>query len=244
MKSIWALSLAVMALAGCGSQAPAPQPSAAAETLEAPIMGQEQQIVALGDSLFAGYGLEPGQSYPARLEAALRVRGINARIMNAGVSGDTTAGGLQRLGFTLNSLPQAPALVIISLGGNDMLRALPPEQTRANLDAILADLGKRKIKVLLLGMLSAPNLGLDYRAKFDTIYPALAKKHGAALVPFFLQPVVGRPELIQPDHVHPTLPGIDLLVGSTVDAVVKALPKSSSPIEPETTAKPAPAPPR
>ncbi len=224
MKSIWALSLAVLALAGCGSQAPVPQPSAAAEALEAPIMGQELKIVALGDSLFAGYGLEPGQSYPARLEAALRARGINARIMNAGVSGDTTAGGLQRLGFTLNSLPQAPALAIISLGGNDMLRALPPEQTRANLDAILTEMGKRKIKVLLLGMLSAPNLGADYRAKFDPIYPALAKKHGAALVPFFLQPVVGKPELIQADHIHPTLPGIDLLVWSTVEEVAKALP--------------------
>ena len=227
MKSIWALSLAVLALAGCGSPAPAPQPSATEAAPVIPVMGQEQQIVALGDSLFAGYGLEPGQSYPARLEAALRARGINARIMNAGVSGDTTAGGLQRLGFTLNSLPQAPVLVIISLGGNDMLRGLPPQQTRANLDAILTELGKRKIKAVLLGMLSAPNLGADYRAKFDPIYPALAKKHDAALVPFFLQPLIGRPDLIQPDHIHPTLPGIDLMVGSTVEQVAGALPKSA-----------------
>ena len=237
MKSIWALLFAVLALAGCGSPAPeasdseaVPQTAKASATEAAPaipVMGPEQQIVALGDSLFAGYGLEPGQSYPARLEAALRTRGINAQIMNAGVSGDTTAGGLQRLGFTLNSLPQAPALVIISLGGNDMLRGLPPPQTRANLDAILTELGKRKIKVLLLGMLSAPNLGADYRAKFDPIYPALAKKHGAALVPFFLQPLIGRPDLIQPDHIHPTLPGIDLMVGSTVEQVAKALPKSA-----------------
>ena len=227
MKSIWALSFAVLALAGCGSPAPAPQASDSDAAPEIPVMGQEQQIVALGDSLFAGYGLEPGQSYPARLEAALRARGINARIMNAGVSGDTTAGGLQRLGFTLNSLPQAPALVIISLGGNDMLRGLPPQQTRANLDAILAELGKRKIKAVLLGMLSAPNLGADYRAKFDPIYPALAKKHDAALVPFFLQPLIGRPDLIQPDHIHPTLPGIDLMVGSTVEQVAGALPKSA-----------------
>ena len=227
MKSIWALSLAVLALAGCGSPAPAPQPSATEAAPVIPVMGQEQQIVALGDSLFAGYGLEPGQSYPARLEAALRARGINARIMNAGVSGDTSAGGLQRLAFTLNSLPQAPALVSISLGGNDMLRGLPPQQTRANLDAILTELGKRKIKAVLLGMLSAPNLGAEYRAKFDPIYPALAKKHGAALVPFFLQPLIGRPELIQPDHIHPALAGIDLMVGSTVAAVAGALPKSA-----------------
>ena len=98
--------------------------------------------------------------------------------------------------------------------------------TKANLDAILAELGKRKIKAVLLGMLSAPNLGADYRAKFDPIYPALAKKHEAALVPFFLQPLIDKPELIQPDHIHPTLPGIDLLVGSTVAAVAEALPKS------------------
>ena len=232
MKLIWPLSLAVLALAGCKEDRPVPVANASEAAPPAPVIGPELKIVALGDSLFAGYGLEPGQSYPARLEAALRARGINARIMNAGVSGDTTAGGLQRLGFTLNSLPEPPALVVISLGGNDMLRALPPEQTRANLDAILAELGKRKIKVLLLGMLSAPNLGAEYRSKFDPIYPALAKKHGAALVPFFLQPVVGRPELIQPDHIHPTLPGIDLLVGSTIDQVAGALPSPAAPKSP------------
>ena len=229
MKLIWALSLAVLALAGCKEGRPVPQASASEAAPEAPLMGPELKILALGDSLFAGYGLEPGQSYPARLETALRARGINARIMNAGVSGDTTAGGLQRLAFTLNSQPEPPVLVIISLGGNDMLRGLPPEQTRANLDAILTELDKRKITALLLGMLSAPNLGADYRAKFDPIYPALASRHRAALVPFFLQPVVGKPELIQADHIHPTLPGIDLLVGSTVEAVAGALPKSSSP---------------
>ncbi len=229
MKLIWALSLAVLVLAGCKEGRPVPQASASEAAPEAPLMGPELKILALGDSLFAGYGLEPGQSYPARLETALRARGINARIMNAGVSGDTTAGGLQRLAFTLNSQPEPPVLVIISLGGNDMLRGLPPEQTRANLDAILTELDKRKITALLLGMLSAPNLGADYRAKFDPIYPALASRHRAALVPFFLQPVVGKPELIQADHIHPTLPGIDLLVGSTVEAVAGALPKSSSP---------------
>ncbi len=221
--------LAAIALAGCNEAAKAPAPAASAAAPEAPVMGPEQKLVALGDSLFAGYGLEPGQSYPTRLEAALRARGVNARIMNAGVSGDTTAGGLQRLAFTLDSLPQPPVLIIISLGGNDMLRGLPPEQTRANLNAMLTDLDKRKIPVLLLGMLSAPNLGADYRAKFDPIYPQLAQQHGAALVPFFLQPLIGRPELIQPDHIHPTLSGIDLLVGSTVDQVAMALPKSTAP---------------
>ena len=214
-------------LGACGQSAPAPAPteSAAAEALpELPVMGPQVQVLALGDSLFAGYGLEPGESYPARLEAALRARGINAAILNAGVSGDTTAGGLQRLDFTLNSMKEPPALAIISLGGNDMLRALPPEQTRQNLDAILTTLGERKVKVVLLGMLSPPNLGADYRKAFDPIYPALAKKHGATLVPFFLQPLIGRPDLLQADNIHPTLPGIDKLVAATVDDVAKAVP--------------------
>lgn len=231
MKWIQAAALALsLAVAACHQQqpaAPAEQSQSDAAT-QVPVMGRELRIVALGDSLFAGYGLEPGQSYPAHLEAALRARGINARITNAGVSGDTTAGGLERLDFTLNSLPQSPDLVIISLGGNDMLRSLPPEQTRANLDAILGKLKARKVPVLLLGMLAAPNLGQEYRGKFDPIYPTLAKQHGAALVPFFLQPLMGKPELVQADHIHPTLQGIDLLVAATVDQVAKALPKDAA----------------
>jgi acyl-CoA thioesterase-1 len=221
MKLYWLASL--LLLAGCGSETPVRQPSAEAAALPAP-QGEEIQILALGDSLFAGYGLEPGQSYPARLEAALRARGINARIANAGVSGDTTAGGLQRLEFALNGQAKAPQLVIISLGGNDMLRGLAPAETRANLDAILTKLGERKIKALLCGMLAAPNLGADYRDRFDPIYPELAKKHDAALVPFFLQPLLGKPELVQADRIHPTLAGIDLMVADTVDVVAGALP--------------------
>jgi acyl-CoA thioesterase-1 len=189
-------------------------------------MGPERRILALGDSLFAGYGLSPGEGYPERLETALRARGINARITNAGVSGDTTAGGRQRLGFVLGSMNPAPEVAVISLGGNDMLRGLPPRETRANLDAILAELKAKGIKPVLLGMLSAPNLGADYAGQFNPIYPALAKKHGAALVPFFLQPLIDKPQLIQQDHIHPTAPGIELLVGDTIDEVAEALPKT------------------
>jgi acyl-CoA thioesterase-1 len=231
-KSIRAVAtpaLLAIALAGCGKAAPDAAPSAAAsESAPAlpPVMGKEMRLVALGDSLFAGYGLDPGQSYPARLEAALRGRGINARIMNAGVSGDTTAGGLERLDFTLNSLPQPPALVIISLGGNDMLRGLPPEQTRANLDAILGKLKARKVPVMLLGMIAAPNLGKDYAGKFNPIYPALAKQYDARLVPFFLQPLIGKPALVQADHIHPTAPGVELLVADTAGEVAAALPSN------------------
>lgn len=225
MKRIWASVIVVLALAACRAEAPVPQPSAEAATLPAP-QGAQVPILALGDSLFAGYGLEPGQSYPARLEAALRAKGINARVANAGVSGDTTAGGLQRLDFALNGQATPPTLVIISLGGNDMLRGLSPAETHANLDAILGKLDERRIKVLLLGMLAAPNLGADYRQAFDPIYPALAKKHHAALVPFFLQPLIGKPQLVQADRIHPTLEGIDLLVADTVDEVAGALPTS------------------
>lgn len=223
-------ALLALALAGCGSEAPVAAPSASAAVDAAPlpmVTGAQQRIVALGDSLFAGYGLEPGQSYPARLEAALRARGINAKIMNAGVSGNTTADGLQRLDFTLNSNAAPPALVLISLGGNDMLRGLPPEQTRANLEAILAKLKERKVPAVLMGMIAAPNLGADYAGKFNPIYPALAKKYDAALVPFFLQPLLDKPDLVQADRIHPTAPGVDLMVRDTVDAVAKALPKSA-----------------
>ncbi len=230
------LALCLLA-AGCGSADPAPAPTAALATgAQAagegepdlpPVMGPERRIVALGDSLFAGYGLSPGQSYPARLETALRGRGINARIMNAGVSGDTTSGGLQRIDFTLGSNPQPTALVIISLGGNDMLRGVPPEETRANLEAILAKLKDRKIPVLMLGMIAAPNMGGDFSGRFNPIYPALAQKYGAGLVPFFLQPLLGKPDLVQADRIHPTAPGIDLMVADTIDDVVKALPAAA-----------------
>lgn len=231
-------ALLALLLAGCGSaderQAAAPSPAPTASAAMS-VMGESVAVLAFGDSLLTGYGLENGESYPARLEAALRARGINARIANAGVSGDTTAAGLQRLAFTLGSQQVNPKLAIVSLGGNDMLRGLPPEETRANLDAILSELRRRGIEVVLLGMLAAPNLGRDYAARFDPIYPQLAKKHGATLVPFFLQPLMDRPELIQPDHVHPTAAGLDALVGATVDTVAGEIGEVSPPV---------PAPPR
>ena len=179
--------------------------------------------MALGDSLFTGYGLDEGESYPDLLESALRARGINARIVNAGVSGDTSAAGADRLAFALDAQPSPPQLVVISLGGNDMLRAIPPQQTRANLDRILAELDKRGIDALLLGMLAAPNLGESYEREFNGIYPALARKYDAELVPFFLQSVIDKPELIQADRIHPTRAGIDAMVADTVDEVAAAL---------------------
>ena len=231
MKLYWAV-LPVLLLAACDSSdtppAPPPSQSSADAPPEIPVMGAERRILAFGDSLFTGYRLKPGEGYPERLEAALRARGINARIANAGLSGDTTAGGLQRLKFTLDNQPAKPDLVVISLGGNDMLRGLPASATRANLDAILAELGRRQIRVLLLGMLAAPNLGADYARDFNTIYPALARKHDAALVPFFLQAVIDKPELRQADHIHPTRQGIEELVAATAVDVAKALPPAAA----------------
>jgi acyl-CoA thioesterase-1 len=228
LVSLVLLAVSTLALAAC-DKAPAPPPAASESAADAPpaipVMGPERPILAFGDSLLAGYGLEDGESYPDRLEQALRARGVNAKIANAGVSGDTTAAGLQRLDFTLKSQAVKPELVIISLGGNDMLRSLPPAQTRQNLEAILKRLQAEKIRVVLLGMLAAPNLGKDYAANFNPIYPQLAQQYGAVLVPFFLQPVIDKPDLLQGDHVHPTAIGIDAIVAATVDDVADALPK-------------------
>jgi len=224
----FALIAGLVLLAGCDSKPPEPPPEArsAIETPpEIPVMGPERPILAFGDSLLAGYGLDNGESYPAQLETSLRAHGVNARMTNAGVSGDTTQAGLQRLAFTLDSMKAKPDLVIISLGGNDMLRGLPASQTRANLEAIIEKLKARKIPVLLLGMLAAPNLGKDYAKDFNPIYPQLARKYDVALVPFFLKPVIDQPDLVQKDHIHPTALGVEEMVAATLDDVEEALGK-------------------
>lgn len=228
LKQLWSI-IAVISLAACGSEAPAPEQvgntaSDAQAAPEMPVMGPERRILAFGDSLFAGYNLEQGESYPARLEAALRARGINARVSNAGVSGDTTAAALQRLAFTLDAQETPPELVIVEFGGNDLLRNLPPAETRANLAAMLDELAKRDIPALLMGMRAPPNLGADFQREFDGIYPALAEEYGVALVPFFIESVYDQPQLIQSDRIHPTAEGIETIVGATVDEVASALP--------------------
>ena len=154
----------------------------------------------------------------------MRGQGINARVIDAGVSGDTTAAGRQRIAFVLDNAAQVPDLAIVELGGNDMLRGITPDQTRENLSAILTELGERNIPVLLMGMRAPPNLGVQYQAEFDGLYPALAQQHGAALVPFFLEAVYDQPALIQQDRIHPTAEGVEALVAATSAAVVAALP--------------------
>ena len=228
MRTVVATAM-VLLMSACGAEAPVAQPSASPGIVARAPAGPERLVVAFGDSLYAGYGLKPGEAWPAKLQAALWEEGINAKLVNAGVSGDTTAAGRQRLTFLLDSLPRRPDLVIVGLGGNDMLRALPPAEARANLAAILSELDRRGIPAMLTGMLAAPNLGAVYARDFNAMYPALAKQYDAALVPFFMASVIDRPKLFQRDRVHPTAAGIDLIVADTVDAVAGELRKAAPP---------------
>ncbi len=167
------------------------------------------KIVALGDSLTAGYGLPDKDGFVPRLQAALAAKGIAATVANAGVSGDTASDGLSRLDW---SVPAGTNAVIVELGANDMLRGLKPEITRSALDAILQRLTARHITVLLCGMRAAPNLGAEYGRAFDRIYPELAAKYGVLLYPFFLDGVAANPSLTQADGMHPDAQGVGVIV--------------------------------
>ncbi len=219
----------ILLLAGCDRAPDRPlepaSPSAAkAAAVAQPVDGPERRILAFGDSLFAGFGVGLDNSYPAQLETALRAEGVNARVVNAGVSGDTSAAGRQRLEFTLDAQKPAPDLAILELGANDMLRALPPAETRANLVAMLDEFAERNIPVLLMGMRAPPNYGPEYQQAFDAIYAELGKRDGVTLVPFWLETIYQRPELFQADRLHPTTKGLGLLVEATKDQVEEALP--------------------
>lgn len=223
------MGAASLALAACQGEAPVPTDAGTARSTAAaaPLAGPELRVLAFGNSLFAGYGLaSPAESYPAQLEASLRADGRNVRIANAGVSGDTTAAGRQRLAFTLDSRPGKPDLVLLELGGNDLLRGLPPEQTRANLAAMLDELNRREIPVVLMSLRAPPNYGAKWQAQFDAIYPELARQYGATLVPFVTERVFADPGLIQADRIHPTRQGVAALVDATAGAVARALPKA------------------
>ncbi|MRX35450.1 arylesterase [Aminobacter sp. MDW-2] len=189
-------------------------------TTIAPVWAEPFKIVGFGDSLMAGYGLNPGESFPEKLEKALRNNGHDVVITNAGVSGDTTSGGLSRLDW---SVPDGTQLVILELGANDMLRGIDPALVEQNLDKMLARLRERKIEVLLAGMVAAPNLGHAYGEQFGTIYPRLAEKYGVTLYPFFLDGVAGDPKLLLEDGMHPTAEGIDRMVAKALPTVEKAV---------------------
>jgi len=175
-------------------------------------------IVALGDSLAAGFGLAAKDAFPAKLQAALAAKGIAATIVDAGVSGDTASGGLARLAW---SVPDDADGVIVELGANDALRGIDPAVPRKALDAILRRLKGRGIPVLLCGMLSPPNLGADYARAFNAIYPDLARTYDTVFYPFFLDGVVTNRQLIQGDGLHPTAAGVDVIVANVLPKVVE-----------------------
>ena len=178
--------------------------------------GRPIKLVVLGDSLSAGLGLPVEAAFPARLQKALKDKGIEVDMVNAGVSGDTTSGGLARLDW---SVPEGTAAVILELGANDALRGIDPKIPRAALEQILTRLKARNIAVLLCGMLAPRNYGTDYSAQFDAIYPELAKAFGVSLYPFFLQGVAGDAKLNQADGIHPTAEGVDIIVKAMLPSV-------------------------
>jgi acyl-CoA thioesterase-1 len=181
-----------------------------------PVFAQPVKMVVLGDSLSAGLGLSGPAAFPARLQKALKDKGIEVDMINAGVSGDTSSGGRDRLDW---SIPAGTEAVIVELGANDALRGTDPAVTRAALSDIVSRLKARKIAVMLCGMLAPPNYGQDYAAKFNTIYPDLAKKFDVPLYPFFLDGVAADPKLNQADGIHPTAEGVDIIVTKMLPTV-------------------------
>lgn len=175
------------------------------------------RLLLLGDSLTAGYGLPQSEAFPARLQQALARAGLAVEILNGGVSGDTSAGGLARLDWMIGDRPPTHALV--ALGANDGLRGLPPDAMERNLDAIVARLRARGTKVLIAGMAAPPNLGREYVERFAAVFPALASRHGVPLYPFFLDGVAARPELNQQDGIHPNPAGVAVMVERIMPAI-------------------------
>lgn len=177
-----------------------------------PAVAHAPVILAYGDSLFAGFGLPAKDSFPSRLEARLQQQGIDARVINGGNSGDTTADGVARLDWTLADKADRPDFVLLELGANDMLRCLPTDAVRANLDTMIHRFQASGSRVLLFGMQAQRNCGPDYQRRFDRIYPDLAKQDHVPLYPFFLQGVAMKPQFNQPDGKHPNARGVAVLV--------------------------------
>lgn len=186
----------------------------------APVLAAPLDVLALGDSLTAGYGVMAPDSFPAQLERALKAKGHDVRMINAGVSGDTSAGGLARLDWILASHPRA---AIVELGANDGLRGLDPARMAANLDAIVAKLQGAGIEVLLTGMEAPPNLGTDYAKAYRAAFAQVAQTRKVAFYPFFLEGVAGRPELNQADGMHPNPKGVEVLVSRLLPEVERLL---------------------
>lgn len=200
------LWLVVLVTAGCSpAEDPVSRPAAELPGEAAPVPAPAgPRIVFLGDSLTAGYGLTPAEAYPALVERRLRERGLDFAVVNAGVSGDTTAGGLRRLEWSLQGDVR---VLVIALGGNDGLRGLPPAELERNLAAMIERARGRGVQVLLAGMEAPPNFGPDYTSEFRAVYAELAAEYGIRLIPFFLEGVAGVPALNLPDGIHPNAAG-------------------------------------
>jgi acyl-CoA thioesterase-1 len=179
---------------------------------------ETRRIVAIGDSLTAGYGLPTGEDFVTQLESALQAKGYKVEIENAGVSGDTTAGGLQRIDWAIG--PGAD-FVILELGANDALRGIEPEETRRNLSQIIEVIQKKDIPILLTGMRAPPNMGSEYAQAFDQIFPDLASRYKTGYYPFFLEGVAADPTLNQDDYIHPNAEGVKVIVGNMLPYVTE-----------------------
>lgn len=216
------LVFAALFLTACGS-APAPEPQRAESPKPSPApkpADNRPVLLCFGDSLTAGYGVPPGADYPSLLQQALDEKGYRYRVVNQGVSGDTTSGGLARLP---QALALKPEIVLLELGANDGLRGLPIELTRANLGELIEALQKSGARVLLAAMTLPRNYGPDYIAQFEALYPALARKYKLTLVPFRLEPLLARPGLLQPDGLHPTAEGYRQSLPAILNAIEPAL---------------------
>ncbi len=209
------LCVLTMALAAPSEAAVAPRPVAKPARDTKPV-----KLLVLGDSLIQGYGLPPGKDFVTQLERALKARGVNVKMINGGVSGDTSAGGVARIGWSLADKPDA---AIVEFGGNDALRGLAPTDTERNVGAILAALKALKIPTLLAGVKSPRNMGADYTREFDAVFPALAKKYQVLFYPFFLDGVAATPALNQRDGIHPNEKGVAVIIDRIAPMVMKLI---------------------
>ncbi len=206
--------IVIAAASPCGATA---APTLAEATAEA-----RPKLVAFGNSLTSGLGVSAEDAYPAQLQRRLDEAGFRYRVINAGVSGDTTAGGLRRVRWILNS---KPTLVILELGGNDGLRGLSLAETKRNLEQIIEQLQQASVTVVLAGMKLPPNYGQEYTQGFEEIYPALARRYRLKLIPFFLDGIAGETGLNQADGIHPTAEGYRIIVGNLVELLKPVLKK-------------------
>ena len=215
LTGLWSL-LVILAPIPTVSLPPPSHASTTSSTKGVTSSVEQPRIVAFGDSLTAGLGVGPAESYPAQLQRRLDELGYHYRVVNAGVSGETTAGGARRVAWVLKS---RPVIVILELGANDGLRGLNPEQTQANLEHIIQQLQEAKVTVVLAGMKLPPNYGAEYTRAFESIYPTLARRYHLELIPFFLDGVAGSIKLNQADGIHPTAEGYRIIVGKILETV-------------------------